>query len=72
MIISLTILIHALAKSFRLLETQTSGISNKEKSYSLKGKGITGVMLHLSGLPNQLSFSLFQMDDKSPQRTRNL
>ncbi|KAL5226582.1 hypothetical protein ABZP36_014847, partial [Zizania latifolia] len=38
MMISLTILIHALDEKLQLSENQTCGISHKEKLYSLKGK----------------------------------
>jgi hypothetical protein len=43
-------------------------MSSKEKLYSSKGKGITGVMFHLSGRPNQLCFFPFQMADRSPHQ----
>ena len=64
---SLTILILA---PLRLLETRTCGISKRERSYSLKGKGATDVMFHLLGRPNPLFFSPYQMADNSPQQTK--
>ena len=67
---SLTILILAHDEKLRLSETRTRGISNREGSYSLKGKGTTDVMFHLLGRPNPLFFSPYQMADNSPQQTK--
>uniref|UniRef100_A0A0A9DPN2 Uncharacterized protein n=1 Tax=Arundo donax TaxID=35708 RepID=A0A0A9DPN2_ARUDO len=67
----MTFLILALDEKLQLLETRTCGISNKEKSYSLKGKRTTDVMFHLSGRPNPLFFLQYQMAGNSPQWTKS-
>jgi len=67
----LNLLILAHAEKLRLLETQTWGTSNRERSYSLKGKGTTDAMFHLFGHPNPLFFLQYQMADSSPQQTRS-
>ena len=67
----LNLLILAHAEKLRLLETQTWGTSNRERSYSLKGKGTTDAMFHLFGHPNPLFFLQYQMADNSPQQTRS-
>ena len=67
----LNLLILAHGEKLRLLETQTWGTSNRERSYSLKGKGTTDAMFHLFGHPNPLFFLQYQMADNSPQQTRS-
>ena len=64
----LNLLILAPAEKLRLLETQTWGTSNRERSYSLKGKGTTDAMFHYSAVQTHCSFCNTRWPTTAPSK----